>query len=86
MANVPANRAVTDEIRTTEATGTTDETTKPTETTETTEGRVGDVGYDPEAASEYECLACGELLVAASHPGSCPQCGATPRNRSMPSE
>ena len=27
MANVPANRAVTDEIRTTEATGTTDETT-----------------------------------------------------------
>jgi rubrerythrin len=50
---------------------------------ESGENRVWDVGYDPDAASEYECLDCGELLVARSHPGSCPQCGSTPRNRSM---
>ena len=73
MANAPANQTAKDE-------------TQPTEETETTDNRVWDVDYDPDAVSEYECLDCGELVLAASHPGSCPQCGSTPRNRSMPFE
>jgi rubrerythrin len=70
MANAPADQTIREE----------------TETRETRDSRVRDVGYDPDTASEYECLDCGELLVAESHPGSCPQCGSTPRNRSMPCE
>ncbi len=73
MANAPVNRAARDE-------------TQQTEETETMDNRVRDIGYDPDTASEYECLACGELILAESHPGSCPQCGSTPRNRSMPFE
>ena len=73
MANVPANQTAGDEMR-------------PTEETETTENRVWDIGYAPDTVSEYECLDCGELILAESHPGSCPQCGSTPRNRSMPFE
>lgn len=48
--------------------------------------RVWDVGYDPGGTSEYECLRCGELVLAESHPGGCPQCDSTLRNRSMPFE
>jgi len=72
MANAPADRTVGEEPE--------------AETEEQSHTRVRDVGYDPDTASEYECLDCGELIVAESHPGSCPQCGSTPRNRSMPCE
>ena len=57
-----------------------DEETQPEAT------RVWDIGYDPEGTSEYECLRCGELVLAESHPGDCPQCDSVLRNRSMPFE
>ncbi|PSP64320.1 hypothetical protein BRC77_04105 [Halobacteriales archaeon QH_8_64_26] len=40
--------------------------------TETREPRAWDVGYDPEAVSEYDRLDCGALLVAQSQPGQLP--------------
>jgi rubrerythrin len=76
MANAPADRTVEEEP------GTEIEAA----TRERSHTRVWDVGYDPDTASEYECLDCGELIIAESHPGNCPQCGSTPRNRSMPCE
>ncbi|MHC3436737.1 rubrerythrin-like domain-containing protein [Natrialbaceae archaeon A-gly3] len=42
--------------------------------------------YDPTAESDYECHQCGEVVVATSFPGDCPNCGATFRNRAMPME
>jgi len=45
---------------------------------------------EPEHASdevdEYECFNCGEIVVAASNPGSCPECAAGMRNRRYPIE
>ena len=58
----------------------------PEEETQPEATRVWDVGYDPEGTSEYECLRCGELVLAESHPGDCPQCDSVLRNRSMPFE
>lgn len=44
---------------------------------------VHDVPGDPEADSTYECLRCGELIEARSHPGECPACGGTVQDRAM---
>lgn len=45
-----------------------------------------DVEYDTEGEYEYECLQCGDVIVAVSHPGECSDCGGTLRNRGMPYE
>jgi rubrerythrin len=46
----------------------------------------GDVPTDPDAESTYECLDCGRVVEAASHPGRCPACGSELRNRETPLE
>jgi rubrerythrin len=45
-----------------------------------------DVPIEPDAASIYECLDCGERLSATSHPGTCPECDAAFRNCGTPLE
>lgn len=45
-----------------------------------------DVEYDAAADYEYECLSCGTVVTADSHPGDCPDCDATYRNRNVPLE
>ena len=45
-----------------------------------------DAEYEPEAEYEYECLDCGTTVTGTSHPGPCPDCGATLRNRHTPLE
>ncbi|MFC4249726.1 rubrerythrin-like domain-containing protein [Natribaculum luteum] len=45
-----------------------------------------DAEYDPKTESTYECLDCGNTVLSTTHPGECPVCGATFRNRSMPLE
>lgn len=40
-----------------------------------------DVETDPEAEDTYECLRCGELVEAESHPVACPECGGAMQNR-----
>ncbi|MCU4716460.1 rubrerythrin-like domain-containing protein [Halapricum hydrolyticum] len=35
---------------------------------------------DPESASEYECLQCGTIVQATTHPGAC-ECGGDFHNR-----
>ena len=42
-----------------------------------------DVPDDPETESAYECLRCGTIVTAMSHPGRCPDCGAGMQNRAM---
>ena len=32
-------------------------------------------------ASEYECLRCGKIVRADTHPGECPECGGEFQNR-----
>lgn len=44
---------------------------------------VHDVPGDPESESTYECLRCGKIVVAETHPGACPACGGTVQNRAM---
>ncbi|AEH36699.1 rubrerythrin-like domain-containing protein [Halopiger xanaduensis] len=34
-----------------------------------------------ETESTYECLRCGKLITASTHPGACPECGAGIQNR-----
>ena len=31
--------------------------------------------------SNYECLKCGDIVTAATHPGECPECGGDFQNR-----
>ena len=45
-----------------------------------------DAGYDPELESAYECLDCGQRVIATEHPGHCAACGAELRNTGMPLE
>lgn len=47
---------------------------------------IWDVGYDADGTLTYECLDCGETVTSATHPGNCPDCGASLRNVSMPIE
>jgi hypothetical protein len=35
---------------------------------------------DPESTSTYECLQCGRVVEATSHPGTC-ECGGEFQNR-----
>lgn len=34
-----------------------------------------------EITSTYECLQCGEIVTARTHPGACSQCGGEYQNR-----
>ena len=45
-----------------------------------------DVGYDPNGAAEYECVACGLIVSATEHPMNCPECDAAMCNRATPNE
>lgn len=45
-----------------------------------------DVEYESSATYQYECLHCGDVVDAESHPGDCPGCGVSYRNRNMPLE
>lgn len=45
-----------------------------------------DVASEPETESTYECLACGTRVSDTTHPGSCPECGASLRNCATPIE
>ncbi len=38
-------------------------------------------GDTSEIESVYECLQCGNLVKAKSHPGDCPECGGNFQNR-----
>jgi len=43
-------------------------------------------GYDiehdtSEISSKYECLQCGTIVEAETHPGECPECGGDFQNR-----
>ncbi|QLG63657.1 rubrerythrin-like domain-containing protein [Halorarum salinum] len=42
-----------------------------------------DVPTDEGVESAYECLQCGTIVTADSHPGQCPDCGAEMQNRAM---
>lgn len=45
-----------------------------------------DADIDPTAEHEYECFDCGNIRVATSDPGPCPECGGEMRNRQTPLE
>ena len=38
-------------------------------------------GDTSEIESEYECLQCGLIVEAQTHPGECPECGGDFHNR-----
>ncbi|WP_207591846.1 rubrerythrin-like domain-containing protein [Halomontanus rarus] len=38
-------------------------------------------GDTSEISSEYECLQCGKIVGAETHPGSCPDCDGEFQNR-----
>ncbi len=41
-----------------------------------------DIEHDTtEITSEYECLQCGHLVEARTHPGECSNCGGDFQNR-----
>jgi len=42
-----------------------------------------DLDDDPETPSTYECLGCGAIVTAETHPGDCPDCGGAFQNRAM---
>ena len=63
-----------------------DEGERAVDRDETEEERLWDVGYDDSNVYEYECLDCGVIVVAESHPTGCPTCDAAMRNRAMPIE
>lgn len=46
----------------------------------------GDIEYNSDDEYEYECLNCSTTVTASSHPGGCPECDTTMRNRRMPYE
>jgi rRNA maturation endonuclease Nob1 len=48
--------------------------------------RTRDPDYDADEDYEYECLTCGGIVRASSHPGGCDDCGSAMRNRGMPYE
>lgn len=35
-----------------------------------------DLPEEPDVKNRYECLQCGELLLAETHPLDCPECGS----------
>lgn len=41
-----------------------------------------DVTAESSGETEYECLICGHTVVAETHPGNCPECEHSFRNRS----
>ncbi|CAP69676.1 MULTISPECIES: rubrerythrin-like domain-containing protein [Halobacterium] len=45
-----------------------------------------DAPTDPNAQAAYECHICGETTTSDTHPGACPDCGTTMRNRATPLE
>ena len=40
-----------------------------------------DIADDPDRQSTYECLQCGTIVVADSHPGDCEGCGGVMQDR-----
>ncbi|WP_436932415.1 rubrerythrin-like domain-containing protein [Halosimplex halobium] len=42
-----------------------------------------DIADDTETQSTYECLVCGNIVRADSHPGECPDCDGGFQNRAM---
>lgn len=38
---------------------------------------------DANDGAEYECLNCGHIVVAESHPGDCPECDGGMVGRSV---
>lgn len=41
-----------------------------------------DIEHDTsEIESEYECLQCGRIVTAETHPGECDECGGEFQNR-----
>jgi len=42
-----------------------------------------DVADSAESKSTYECLVCGKIVKAESHPGDCPECDGEFQNRAM---
>lgn len=42
-----------------------------------------DVEDDPTTRSTYECLSCGDIVTADTHPGECADCGSGYQNRAM---
>ena len=46
----------------------------------------GDVEYDTDAESPYECFNCGTIVMSEVNPGICSDCGSEMRNRMTPLE
>ncbi|WP_436924125.1 rubrerythrin-like domain-containing protein [Halosimplex amylolyticum] len=42
-----------------------------------------DLPADPATPSTYECLVCGTIVEAESHPGDCTECDGEFQNRAM---
>ena len=42
-----------------------------------------DVPDESDDEAEYECLECGHVVTAETHPGECPECGGEMQNRAM---
>lgn len=36
--------------------------------------------------TQYECFNCATIVDGDTHPGACPDCGGTMRNRTVPIE
>jgi len=45
-----------------------------------------DVAPKSDEETPYECFACGNIVVAETSPGQCPDCGGPMRNRRIPIE
>jgi len=42
-----------------------------------------DIANEAESTSTYECLVCGDIVKAESHPGACSECDGEYQNRAM---
>lgn len=45
-----------------------------------------DIEYQQNDAVRYECFRCGHIMIAETHPGTCPKCDGPTRNQTVPLE
>ncbi|EMA50500.1 MULTISPECIES: rubrerythrin-like domain-containing protein [Halococcus] len=45
-----------------------------------------DVDQNADSETPYECFDCGTIVLTATNPGQCPDCGGEMRNRLIPLE
>jgi rubrerythrin len=47
---------------------------------------MSDVNTNSDGETPYECFDCGNIIIAETSPGLCPDCGGPMRNRQVPLE